>query len=313
MNYRVRFDEREITASGRASLLESLLAAGVAIPNGCRSGVCQSCLLRVTAGEIPRNAQAGLSVAQRETGLALACQLLPESDLSVSRTDAGVRYACRTIDVFPLSETVFRLRLERPDGFAYRAGQYVTLWRDEHHCRAYSLASLPDEDFLEFHVRRYDGGCVSPWLCALQAGDVVELRGPMGSCVYAGENPDTPLLLAGNGVGLAPLWGIARSALAAGHRGRVQILHGVTEISRAYLDAGLRELAASHPRLEYEIVVGGTADLAVAMLAKASGFFGWQAFLCGAPETVDTLRKHLFLAGAASRDIHADAFVAQAG
>ncbi|HEX8439719.1 MAG TPA: ferredoxin reductase, partial [Archangium sp.] len=39
---------------------------------------------------------------------------------------------------------------------------------------------------------------------------------------------------------------------------------------------------------------------------------GWRAFLCGNPDLVLSLRKKLFLAGLALKDIHADAFLPSA-
>ena len=36
---------------------------------------------------------------------------------------------------------------------------------------------------------------------------------------------------------------------------------------------------------------------------------GWRGFVCGDPGIVQTLKKKLFLAGMASRDIYADAFL----
>ena len=207
-----------------------------------------------------------------------------------------------------LGPKLCRLRLKRPEGFDYLPGQYVTLWRDAVTCRAYSLASLPDEPCLEFHVRVYDDGALSSWLATRQTGDPVGLQGSMGDCVYRDVPDHAPLLLVGAGTGIAPLWGILRDALRAGHTGPIRVLHAVSDRSRAYLDTELRQLALRHDRVQYDVVAGRGMEAVIAALQASSSFAGWRIFLCGAPAIVTTLRRHLFLAGAASRDILADPF-----
>ena len=117
-----------------------------------------------------------------------------------------------------------RLRL-RPEGsFDYQPGQYVQLRRPDGLARSYSLASLPREGWLELHVRRVTDGRMSSWIFdELHVGGRLELRGPFGDCHYEPGRPEQPLLLAGLGTGLAPLYGIARDALESGHTGPVQL------------------------------------------------------------------------------------------
>jgi ferredoxin-NADP reductase len=57
-------------------------------------------------------------------------------------------------------------------------------------------------------------------------------------------------VLAGTGTGLAPLLGIARDALARGHRGPIVLHHGARSRAGLYADAEVRELARRHPTLE---------------------------------------------------------------
>ncbi|MBV9948667.1 MAG: hypothetical protein JOZ69_17600 [Myxococcales bacterium] len=48
------------------------------------------------------------------------------------------------------------------------------------------------------------------------------------------------------------------------------------------------------------------------VLVSEGEFAGRRVFLCGDPDLVQRLRRRLFLAGAALRQIHADAFVSAA-
>ena len=309
---RVSFEGHALLARRGETLLDVLLRGNQPVAFGCRSGVCHSCVLRIESGDVPAEAQQGLTESQAATGHVLACRYPIDGDLVVSRPGYSTRRFHSVLQSsHELVPGIYRLRVSVPEGFTFEAGQYVTLWRNECTCRAYSIASTRDEAFLEFHVRLFDGGQASPWLVELAPGDPLELRGPIGSCIYHASCSEAPLLLAGNGVGLAPLWGVLRTAQAAGHRGPIHLVHGVREPARAYLHEELLALQAMHANFRYERV--SSSGLVTAALATSVSFSGWKVYLCGAPEIVAPLRKYVFLAGAASRDIFVDAFVPQAG
>jgi len=150
-----------------------------------------------------------------------------------------------------------------------------------------------------------------------KVGDRLTVLGPSGSCFYVPGNEDQPLLLAGTGTGLAPLYGILLDALRHGHRGLIHLFHGAVHEGGLYLVEELRRLAALHPQVEYTPAVlngngldafpVGPVDQVV--LQHRPKLNGWRAFVCGDPAIVNVLRRKIFLAGAASRDIYADAFV----
>jgi NAD(P)H-flavin reductase len=159
---------------------------------------------------------------------------------------------------------------------------------------------------------------MSGWLFdEARPGDAVELQGPAGECFYVPGRPEQPLLLAGTGTGLAPLYGIARDALAHGHTGPLWLFHGAVEASGLYLVDELRELRARHPHFQYRPSVlrgpervGVTVGALDALIQETCPRpVGWRAFLCGDPARVLSLRKKLFLAGLSLKDIHADAFL----
>jgi ferredoxin-NADP reductase len=152
----------------------------------------------------------------------------------------------------------------------------------------------------------------------------VRVRGPAGECFYTAGKPERRLVLVGVGSGLAPLWGILRDALAAGHSGPIQLWHAARSPERLYLRAELARLASRYPNLTYHpcALEPGLDDATehaakigpVDELLTASGtvFAGSAIFLCGDAEIVQRLRRKVFLLGAALPDIHADAFVSAA-
>jgi CDP-4-dehydro-6-deoxyglucose reductase len=316
---RLVYQGRAIELGPNESALDALERDGAAIPHSCRAGACQACLMRVVSGECPPGSQTGLRDALRVSGFVLACQAVPTADLELAPAGEVAGAVRATIAATErIAPDVARVELEPATVLSFRAGQFVTLFRADGLARSYSLASLPDEPRLELHVRVLPKGRMSQWLGdAACVGADVELRGPSGACFYVPERRDDPLLLAGTGTGLAPLWGIARDALARGHSGPIRVVHGARTRDGLYLTAELRALARRHDNVRYEpsVLDGEPApDLHVGpiddvVLRGSSALAGHRVYLCGDPTFVRRLQKKAFLGGARLSDIAADAFV----
>lgn len=302
------------------TVLEGLLRAGVQVPNGCRAGACRACLVRATAGAPPAASQIGLRPKHKAEGYFLACSAKPAEDLAISlEAAAALEVPARVSAVELLGRDVARVMVVPEAPFPYRAGQFVTLSREDGLARSYSIASLPEAgDALELHVRRLPDGRMSPWLCdPSNVGARVRLRGPEGECVYEPGAPEQPIVLAGTGTGLAPLVGILQDALRAGHRGRIALLHGARDAGGLYLVQELRALAERHANVTYlRCVLGGdapygalTGALDRVLLERFPSLAGHRVFLCGDAALVQALKRKVFLAGAALGDIRADPFI----
>lgn len=116
--------------------------------------------------------------------------------------------------------------------------------------REYSVASLPADGRVEFIVRRMtrpDGspGLASGWLTRdLAVGDTVDMRVRTNRSFH-GPAPQVPLILIGNGTGLAGLRAHWR-ARAGGSDGGVWLMFGErTSAHDAFLDEELRAALAS--------------------------------------------------------------------
>jgi ferredoxin-NADP reductase len=111
--------------------------------------------------------------------------------------------------------------LDLPDWPGHVAGQHVDIRLtapDGYQAqRSYSIASGPEEGRLALTVERLDDGEVSPYLAGvLEAGDELELRGPIGGHFTWRVEDGGPLLLIGGGSGLVPLMSMVRHRRAHG-------------------------------------------------------------------------------------------------
>lgn len=319
MAFSVTFKERSIELADGESILDGLARQNITVPSSCRSGVCQSCLMRATDGSVPPESQTALKPTQRERGFFLACQCVPQSNVTVTLPDEHdqMRYDARIVELKNIASQLTRVRLAVPSGYQFKSGQYVRVYRDGK-TRCYSIASLPREGFLELHVRHYPNGLFSTWLSEeAREGDALSISEACGTSFYVSEKPKQPILMVATGSGLAPLWGIMRDALEQGHAGDIHVFHGSHHREGLYYRDELADLAARHESLHYYACVSGELtdktifqgradDLALERFPKLNG---WRLFLCGNPNMVNTLKRKAFLAGASLQDILADPFI----
>jgi ferredoxin-NADP reductase len=119
--------------------------------------------------------------------------------------------------------------LSAPEWQGHRAGQHVDIRltaEDGYQAqRSYSIASAPAAQKLVLTIERLDDGEVSPYLVdALQPGDKLELRGPIGGYFVWDAETGGPLLLVGGGSGIVPLMAILRERVASGSDAAVRLL-----------------------------------------------------------------------------------------
>jgi CDP-4-dehydro-6-deoxyglucose reductase len=298
------------------TVLSALLAAGIDAPYSCRAGLCHTCLHQAIEGEIPAQAQFGLSDAQKSQGYFLPCVCVPKGPLKIvgpgdshDQIDASIAALDR------LSRNVIRLRLQPDRVFSYRPGQFLALTAPNGVTRSYSIASHPDEDdFVELHVRVIPGGRMSALVVSeLAPGDRLKVSNPSGTCVYDGADPDRKIVMAGAGTGLAPLWGVLRDAVKQGHRAPITLYHGARDASGLYLDAELRAFAKRHENFSYKPCVLdpdlNTGDLADVVLASETDLAATDFFLCGGANLVNRLKRQLFIGGAKLQRLRSDIFL----
>ncbi|MFI3154998.1 MAG: FAD-binding oxidoreductase [Methylococcaceae bacterium] len=301
------------------TVLETLLRENVRVPNGCRQGLCQACLMRSLDNSPPVSAQVGLKDTLQKQNYFLACVCRPEQNMTVALPNQqGASIEAGVIKKQLLTADIIHLVLEYQTPFNFFAGQFVNLKRADGLTRSYSIANIPQhENILEFHIRRLPNGQFSSWVHdELELGAKLILSEAQGSCHYLPGRAEQPLMLVGTGSGLAPLYGILADALAQDHSGPIHLFHGSRDLNGLYFVDEMRELAAEFDNFHYTPCVSGddiesdhvrgrAHDIA---LSSIENLKGWRVFLCGHPEMVNQTKRMAFMKGASMADIYADAF-----
>ena len=316
---KITYGDHHLQAEDGESVLDTLLRNNIDAPYSCKVGVCQTCIMQSTSGDLPAASQQELKPNLREQGYFLSCQCYADKDLEIKLPESEQLFVNATlVEKEYLSPTVVRVRLQTATPLYYHAGQFINVKRADGLIRSYSLASLPSEDnSLELHVKRMDNGDMSQWITSqFKVGDSVEIDGPVGDCFYSSGASSMPILLVGSGTGLAPLIGILRDALHNNHTGPIYLYHAAFTEEELYLDKEIKSLVSNANNVHYKPVVtnymtenyvvsGRSCEIA---LVDHPDLKEWQIYICGAPAMVKFMQQRAFIAGASMNNIHTDPF-----
>lgn len=211
---------------------------------------------------------------------------------------------------------LIRLEILKGGPLAFSAGQYAKLVFPDIAEKYYSIASLPGDTGLEFHIRRGGDGSSSHFvLDELSVGDPVEVTAPMGKSYFRDDHIGPVLCVAG-GSGMAPIRCIVETALRDDRGRELYLYFGARDEPDIYLEDRFLELAARHEHFTFTPVLSapsGDTSRRTGFVHEAVGkdipsFKGWKAYLCGPPPMVNAMVDLLRQRGLGEEDIHADAF-----
>ena len=215
----------------------------------------------------------------------------------------------------PLTANSVSLILENTIG-DYEAGQHVDVRlvaADGYEARrSYSIASAPGSAELELLIERLPDGEVSPFLAdELQAGETLEIRGPIGGHFTWTRSDRRPIALIAGGSGIAPLMSMVRQRSAAPDPALpALLLYSARDWSHMAFAAELESLAAID--MSFSFVATTTreparrpgdfdrridVEMLSAVLASRGDRRELACFICGATGFVETAATALVKLG----------------
>ena len=199
-------------------------------------------------------------------------------------------------------------------GFAYEAGQFITLrvWIDgEPHLRCYSMSSSPatDDDFT-VTVKRVPDGIVSNWLNDFVApGTEIETTLPAGVFCLTERRGDIVAFAAGSGI--TPIISLLKSAVATTSR-HVRVLYANRDLESTIFRAEIDSLVTQHPdridvRHHLDVEAGYIDSDAVRAFAGTVSNDA-DVYICGPGPFMDVVEDTLIDAGVDGSAIHIERF-----
>jgi len=185
--------------------------------------------------------------------------------------------------------------------------------------RSYSIASAPERGSLELTVEDIPDGEVSPYLTEeLQAGDRLELRGPIGGYFTWTERDGGPLLLVAGGSGVVPLRSILRYRQEVGSDVPATLLYSSRSWEEIIYREELERLAADQSvRVVHTLTRSQPPDwqgfhrrIDAAMLMEVAGAptNGTVAYVCGPTPLVESVATVLVTLGYTPQQVKTERF-----
>ena len=318
------------------TILDASLRAGIFLPHACCHGLCATCKISVTDGEIEHGEASNFALMdyEREEGKALACCATLQSDVTIEadiEQDDDARnlpvrdYAGTVSRIENLTPTIKGVWIELDEALDFQAGQYINLQLpDGSGSRAFSLANPPSQDReIELNIRLVPGGQATTWVHQqLKVGDRVQLAGPYGR-FFVRQSAAQPSLFLAGGSGLSSPKSMILDLLEQGSTLPITLVYGARNRAELYDHALFEQLAAAHGHFSYVPVLSDEpADSGwsgargfVHNAARAhfdNDFRGRKAYLCGPPVMIEACISTLMQGRLFERDIYTEKFLSAA-
>src|SRR5450830_186869 len=344
MSYQLTFEStgQVLEVEEGQTILDAALRSGIYLPHACCHGLCATCKIEVTDGEVDHGEASNFALMdyEREEGMALACCATLQSDVTI---DAEIEEepdalnlpvqdyrgtVSRLVDLTPTVKGVW-IKLDAPKNMVFQAGQYINLViPGEAQSRAFSIASAPAASGeIELNIRRVPGGAATGWVHdTLKVGDPVRFSGPYGRFFVRQSQHQAaqlPYLFLAGGSGLSSPRSMILDLLAQGCTRPIALVNGARHQAELYHHDEFVALAAQHANFDYVPVLsneppesnwrgarGFVHDAAKAHFAN--DFRGRKAYLCGPPIMIEACITTLMQGRLFERDIYTEKFISAA-
>jgi benzoate/toluate 1,2-dioxygenase reductase component len=320
---------RFVECKAGEKVLDAAFRARINLPMDCSDGVCGTCKCKAESGRYDLGddyIEDALSEDEKDGGLVLTCQMVPQSDCVISVPASSA--VCKTgqskcpatvskIEQHNDAAVVLELDVDS-NAPVFLPGQYVNIdvpGSGQH--RSYSFSSAPGESKVSFLIKKIPGGVMSTWLESAKPGDTLDLIGPLGSFYL--RDVQRPLLFLAGGTGLAPFLSMLEVLSRTNAQQKVHLIYGVTRDLDLVQVEAIEAYTAKLANFSYATVVADDASshprkgwVTQHIPADALNDGDVDVYLCGPPPMVDAVRKHFDDNGVKPNSFHYEKFTPNA-
>ncbi len=236
-----------------------------------------------------------------------------------------MRYQTRLTERREEADGIVSVRLENPEGFRFRPGQWCFLnlpdlgLRDDRGLRRHlSVASSPGDGHLLF-ATKLSPSAFKQTLARLEPGAGIDLEEPRGRLALP-EDPVRPLAFLAGGIGITPFRSMVRHAAQARSGHRIALFYSNRKPEEAPFLDELLELSRKEERIDVVATMtrmnesqrpwdGPTGRLNPGMIRE--GLPEWESalyFLAGPPPMVEAMQGTLAEMGIAGDRVQPELF-----
>ncbi|HPN72367.1 MAG TPA: FAD-dependent oxidoreductase [Candidatus Omnitrophota bacterium] len=217
-------------------------------------------------------------------------------------------YTLKIINIITRVTGVKSFRLERPEGFSFKPGQWMFVHLDvngKEEKKPLSFSSSPTETgYIEF-TKRLTGSDFSKKLDSLKEGDNIKIKMPYGNFTFEGELPKIALL--SGGIGITPFRSVCKNATDKKLDTDIMLLYSNSVPEGIIFKDEFDEMLTLNPKLKVVHTItspdahklgwkGCSGTITGAMVKKEiPDYMERVFFLCGPPGMVECLIEMLKL------------------
>jgi ferredoxin-NADP reductase len=228
---------------------------------------------------------------------------------------AGKVYQVTVQEVRDDTPSVYTLVVKAEEALHFEPGQFFFIYSTREGrkaAKAYSVASLPGQNILEFCIKRIDNGFMSNKLYKLKKGYKLEINGPFG--FFTLQQPKRPLVFLATGTGIAALRPMINTLCKQGNKQEIHLLFGIRTQEDILYRKEFEELAKDHKNFHFIPVLSkeqwqGHHGHIQHVLWKVVKDSNADYYICGLAPMVDDVKRVLSVAGIPEEQIHLERYV----
>lgn len=214
-----------------------------------------------------------------------------------------------------VADHMYELRFEKPEGFAYQAGQFVQFFfdhGDKQVPRSYSISSTPADTELEFLVKILEDGLASQQFLSLQIGDELTMSEVQGRFTCNPEAEGQTFIATGSG--MAPVMAMIRDELEnKAVTNTIHLLFGVRSQKDIFWIDRLDAIADTYDNFTYTLTLSQPDDTWDGKRGRVTAHdeeltIPCHYYLCGSAPMVMEMRKKLLEKGCEASHMHFEIF-----
>lgn len=215
-------------------------------------------------------------------------------------------FESEVLSVFDVNASVKILRFSKPKNFDFKPGQYVSLsvpFEGKKLRRPYSIASSPEENYIETCVKLVDGPA-SKFIKTLKKGDKVELFGPAGKFVIDKSSIMNDIIFVSVGTGITPFLSMVPYILKNNFRNKIIFLKGFRHEEDILYDEEFKKLKEKYPNFEFHNILSQPKNpefqdkgYVQDFLEKYIQNLNSDIYICGLSPMINAVREKLISLG----------------
>ena len=326
---------RTIEVNDGQTILDAALREGIYLPHACCHGLCATCKVQITDGEVDHGQASNFALMdyEREEQKCLACCATLQSDVVIEADiDEDPDALNLPIDDFDgvverienLTPTIkgVWIRLDKP--MQFQAGQYVNLTVGELDARAFSLANSPSTgDLIELNIKQVPGGQITGYVHNdLKVGEHVKVVGPYGR-FFTRKSAQLPLIFMAGGSGLSSPKSMIAELLEDDCTLPITLVYGARTRDELYDHDLFVQWTQKYPNFTYVPALSAVEEgdawngfrgfvHDAAKTQFDNDFRGHKAYLCGPPLMIESCISTLMQGRLFERDIYTEQFISAA-